>query len=153
MFPQYLLTPFGHFPRSNMLPPNQPSGFVTKSIHLLIISLHAYKMNIGTKFTMWVSLFLTEYIFPEYILNVFSSPYTNTWPLKSIEPGQVACLQPVCSTGIQGLVSSITDEFSLFYEISPGKLTRIELWVSSSSASQSTFFDLLLCLAFRKPKI
>lgn len=55
-------------------PQNQPAGFVTKSIHLLIISQHAYKMNTGTKFSKWVALFLIEYIFPEYILNVFPPP-------------------------------------------------------------------------------
>lgn len=58
--------------RSNFLPPNPLTGFVTKSIHLLIISPHTHKMNKCMKFSKRVSRFLIEFIFPEQ-KNVFPS--------------------------------------------------------------------------------
>ena len=92
--PKTSLVCSGHFPRSNILPPDQPKGFVTKSIHLLIISQHTYKMNICTKFSKWASLVLIEYIFPEKILNVFPPP-TQT-PGFKLHGTWASCLHPVC---------------------------------------------------------
>lgn len=105
MFPKYLDSS-GHFPKKRHSSPQiNQKGFVTKFSDLLIISQHTYKMNTCAKFSKWVSLFLIEYIFPEYISYASPLSYTNTWPLNSTEPGHAACFQPVHSIGIQGLVS------------------------------------------------
>lgn len=91
MFLKYLLNPLATSQEATFLPRISPKAFATKSIHLLIISQHTYKMSTCTKFSKWVSLFLIEYIFPEHIW-VFFLPHPNTWSLNSIEPGQVACI-------------------------------------------------------------